>query len=68
MPSSGTTSDSANGPAETEHRHPAGSRGQETRQPAGGEIDLHELAKKIYHLLKEEARLERERLGRRQVH
>jgi hypothetical protein len=65
MPSSGTTS--ANEPAETEHRYPAGSRDQETRQPAGGEIDLHELAKKVYRLLKEKALLERERLGRRQV-
>jgi hypothetical protein len=39
---------------------------QETRPPAGGEVDLKALAEKIYKLLKEEARLERERLGRHQ--
>ncbi|MBI1878880.1 MAG: hypothetical protein HYR94_11805 [Chloroflexi bacterium] len=49
MPSSNATE--ANGPA-----------GQ--TQPAAGEIDLKALAEKIYKLLKEEARLERERLGR----
>ncbi|UCC86438.1 MAG: hypothetical protein JSV81_16525 [Anaerolineales bacterium] len=39
---------------------------QETRPPAGGQVDLRALAEKIYKLLIEEARLERERLGRHQ--
>ena len=34
--------------------------------PAGQEIDLQALAAKVYELLKQEARLERERLGRRE--
>jgi hypothetical protein len=37
---------------------------EEAHQPAQGEIDLRALAEKLYQLLKEEARLERERLGR----
>jgi hypothetical protein len=37
---------------------------EEVHQPVQGEIDLRALAEKLYHLLKEEARLERERLGR----
>ena len=35
-------------------------------QSAQGGIDLRTLAEKLYQLLKEEARLERERLGRDQ--
>jgi hypothetical protein len=41
--------------------------GQEEQSAAGTRIDLHALAARIYQLLKEEARLERERLGRRQT-
>jgi len=45
---------------------PAASEGvEETRLPATRGIDLEALAEKVYRLLKEEARLERERLGRR---
>lgn len=55
MPSPGTTGVS-------ESSEPArGAQG-----PAGQEIDLQTLAAKVYELLKEEARLERERLGPRQ--
>ena len=32
-------------------------------QPKASEIDLQALAERIFHLLKEEARIERERLG-----
>ena len=39
-------------------------RGQETRGP-DNKIDLHALAEKVYELLKKEARIERERTGRR---
>ena len=39
-------------------------RGQETGSPEG-KIDLHALALKVYELLKKEARIERERTGRR---
>lgn len=46
-----------------------GSAGQpgSPRPPAAGEIDLKALAEKIYKLLQEEARLERERLGCRRT-
>jgi hypothetical protein len=37
---------------------------EQAEAPARPEIDLKALAQKIYKLLKEEARLERERLGR----
>jgi hypothetical protein len=40
---------------------------QPARQPNEGEIDLKALAQKIYKLLREEARLERERLGRSRI-
>jgi hypothetical protein len=40
---------------------------EEVQQPAQGEIDLRALAERLYQLLKEEARLERERLGRDQI-
>lgn len=40
---------------------------REGQEPAGTEVDLQALAEKIYRLLKEEARLERERLGRRDI-
>lgn len=41
---------------------------QETRQtPALDQIDLKALAEKIYQLLKKEARIERERLGRHHI-
>ena len=39
---------------------------EEVQQPAQGAIDLRALAERLYQLLKEEARLERERLGRDQ--
>lgn len=55
MPSPSTTG--ANEPSE---------RARETRESTGQEIDLKALAERIYKLLKEEARLERERLGRHQ--
>lgn len=51
--------------AETEQ--PAGAR-PEAGEPAGQKIDLQALAERIYRLLKEEARMERERLGRFQAH
>ena len=38
---------------------------RETDDAANGEIDTQALADKVYELLKEEARIERERLGRR---
>jgi hypothetical protein len=37
---------------------------EKVHQPVQGEIDLRALAEKLYQLLKDEARLERERLGR----
>lgn len=37
-----------------------------TRLSPASEVDLKTLAEKIYQLLKEEARIERERLGRHQ--
>jgi hypothetical protein len=40
---------------------------QEGLESSRTEIDLQALAEKIYRLLKEEARLERERLGRRDI-
>ena len=40
-------------------------REQETDDTANDEVDLQALAEKVYQLLKEEARIERERLGRR---
>jgi hypothetical protein len=45
----------------------SGSAQPEGRESATGKIDLQALAEKIYRLLKEEARLERERLGRPQA-
>jgi hypothetical protein len=42
-------------------------REQETDESANGEIDVQALAEKVYELLKEEARVERERLGRRRA-
>lgn len=39
----------------------------ETGRPAANQIDMEALADRIYRLLIEEARLERERLGRNQV-
>ena len=42
-------------------------REQDTDDSANGEIDLQALAEKVYELLKEEARIERERLGRRRA-
>jgi len=56
MPLSSTTSTS-------EYAGPA----EKGRKPAKGEIELEALAERIYQLLKEEARLERERLGRRRA-
>jgi hypothetical protein len=50
--------------AETEQS--AGAR-PEADESAGQKIDLQALAERIYRLLKEEARLERERLGRFQA-
>jgi len=40
---------------------------QETSDSANAEIDVQALAEKVYELLKEEARVERERLGRRRA-
>jgi hypothetical protein len=40
---------------------------QETGNPANDEIDVQALAEKVYELLKKEARIERERLGRRRA-
>jgi hypothetical protein len=40
---------------------------QETDNPANDEIDVQALADKVYELLKEEARIERERLGKRRA-
>jgi len=42
-------------------------REQETDDSANSEIDVQALAEKVYELLKEEARVERERLGRRRA-
>jgi len=49
-----------------EVKQPAGER-PEAGEPARQKIDLQALAERIYRLLKEEARLERERLGRFQA-
>jgi len=49
--------------ADTESQAQSG-RGQETRG-SDGKIDLHALALKVYELLKKQARIERERTGRR---
>jgi hypothetical protein len=56
---------SQSGPAETQ-----GSAGRPEVTEAGDEssersVDLQALAERLYRLLKEEARLERERMGRR---
>ena len=40
---------------------------QETGDSANDKIDVRALAEKVYELLKEEARIERERLGRRRA-
>lgn len=56
MPSSGTT-----------EANESSDRDRGTRQPASREIDLKALAKKVYKLFQEEARLERERRGWRQT-
>jgi hypothetical protein len=40
---------------------------QETGDSANDEVDVQALAAKVYELLKEEARIERERLGRRRA-
>jgi hypothetical protein len=39
--------------------------GQETEQQAGDEVNLKALAERVYKLLKKEARIERQRLGKR---
>lgn len=44
-----------------------------TSEPAAAQIDLDDLAERVFRLIKQQARLERERLGRphsrpRQVH
>jgi hypothetical protein len=62
MASSGTTE-------EEETAGELGSGGQtgEVGEPVEQEIDLQMLAERVYRLLQEEARLERERLGWRQA-
>jgi hypothetical protein len=50
----------------SETEEPAGAK-PAAGEPAGQKIDLQALAERIYRLLKEEARLERERLGRFQA-
>ena len=55
--------------ATTEGNDPESSEASTTEEhgSAQGEIDLAALAEKLYELLREEARIERERLGRRWV-
>lgn len=58
MPSSSPSAPPETGPA------PANSDAEPAAQPAQApEIDLEALAEKVYALLREELRLERERLG-----
>ncbi len=49
-----------------ETERPAGTA-SDSGEPAEQKVDLQALAERIYRLLKEEARLERERLGRLQA-